>query len=102
MTGPRRAALFDLDGVLLDSAAAVRSTLAAVATCALGRRVMPDALPPAALRRPREHTDGFHNSRRIQKRLGCLSPVEFEEKHYADQATAERTNLKVRQPALTS
>ncbi|WP_326763338.1 HAD family hydrolase (plasmid) [Streptomyces sp. NBC_01591] len=53
MTGPRQAALFDLDGVLLDSAAAVRSTLAAVATCALGRRVMPDDLPPAALRRPR-------------------------------------------------
>ncbi|MFF1651528.1 HAD family hydrolase [Streptomyces sp. NPDC058240] len=38
---------------MLDSAAAVRSTLAAVATCALGRRVTPDDLPPAALRRPR-------------------------------------------------
>jgi hypothetical protein len=46
--------------------------------------------------------DGFYNSRRIQKRLGYLSPIEFEEKHYADQATAERTNLKPRQPALTS
>ncbi|WP_095851789.1 DDE-type integrase/transposase/recombinase [Streptomyces sp. Ag82_O1-15] len=31
-----------------------------------------------------------------------VSPVEFEEKHYADQATAGRTNLKPRQPALTS
>ncbi|MER5903970.1 IS3 family transposase [Streptomyces mirabilis] len=49
-----------------------------------------------------EYIDGFYNSRRIQKRLGHLSPVEFEEQHYADQATAERTNLKPRQPALTS
>ncbi|MFE9796842.1 IS3 family transposase [Streptomyces goshikiensis] len=48
------------------------------------------------------YIDGFHNPRRIQKRLGYLSPVEFEEKHYADQATAERANLKPRQPALTS
>ncbi|MFI6495616.1 IS3 family transposase [Streptomyces sp. NPDC050564] len=47
-----------------------------------------------------EYIDGFYNSRRIQKRLGYLSPIEFEEKHYADQATAERTNLKPRQPAL--
>ncbi|WP_167523339.1 IS3 family transposase [Streptomyces brevispora] len=46
--------------------------------------------------------DGFYNSRRIQKRLGYLSPIEFEEKHYAEQATAERANLKPRQPALTS
>ncbi|MFF3503458.1 hypothetical protein [Streptomyces sp. NPDC003247] len=53
MTTSRRAALFDLDGVLLDSAAAVRSILAAVATCALGRRVTPGDLPPGALRRPR-------------------------------------------------
>ncbi|MET8138655.1 IS3 family transposase [Streptomyces sp. NPDC005251] len=49
-----------------------------------------------------EYIDGFYNSRRIQKRLGYLSPIEFEEKYYADQATAERTNLKPRQPALTS
>ncbi|MGW1364513.1 HAD family hydrolase [Streptomyces chartreusis] len=53
MTAARQAALFDLDGVLLDSAQAVRSTLAAVATCATGRRVTPDDLPPDALRRPR-------------------------------------------------
>jgi transposase InsO family protein len=39
-----------------------------------------------------EYIDGFYNSRRIQKRLCHLSPIEFEEKHYADQATAdERT-----------
>ncbi|MBK3581386.1 hypothetical protein JHN63_48025 [Streptomyces sp. MBT65] len=44
----------------------------------------------------------LYNSWRIQKRLGYLSPIEFEEKHYADQATAERTNLKPRHPLLTS
>ncbi|MFD4862488.1 IS3 family transposase [Streptomyces atratus] len=49
-----------------------------------------------------EYIDGFYNSRRIQKRLGYPSPIEFEEKHYADQATAERTNLKPRQLVLTS
>jgi len=49
-----------------------------------------------------EYIDGFYNSRRIQERLGFLSPIGFEEKHYADQATAERTNLNTRQPALTS
>ncbi|MET8330200.1 hypothetical protein [Streptomyces sp. NPDC005181] len=46
--------------------------------------------------------DGFYNSRRIQKRLGYLGPVKFEEKHYADQAATERANLNTRQPALTS
>lgn len=46
--------------------------------------------------------DGYYNSRRIQKRLGYLSPIEFEETHYADQATAERTNPNPRHPALTS
>ncbi|MFG2029976.1 hypothetical protein [Streptomyces sp. NPDC048825] len=43
-----------------------------------------------------EYIDGFYNSRCIQKRLGFLSPVEFEEKYYADQAAAERANLKPR------
>ncbi|MEU0991782.1 IS3 family transposase [Streptomyces sp. NPDC005953] len=45
-----------------------------------------------------EYLDGFYNSRRIQKRLGYLSPIEFEEKHYADQATAEQANLNTRPP----
>lgn len=48
-----RAALFDLDGVLLDSGSAVTSTLAAVATYATGRRHTPDDLPADALTRPR-------------------------------------------------
>ncbi|MFD3610877.1 IS3 family transposase [Streptomyces atroolivaceus] len=49
-----------------------------------------------------EYIDGFYNSRRIQKRLGYLSPIEFEEQHYADQATAEKANLSTHQPTLTS
>ncbi|WP_274919563.1 IS3 family transposase [Streptomyces sp. WZ-12] len=49
-----------------------------------------------------EYTDGFYNSPRTQERLGFLSPIEFEEKYYAEQATAERANLKPRQPLLTS
>lgn len=51
--GDPQAAIFDLDGVLLDSATAVRATLAAVATCATGRRVAPSDLPTDALCRPR-------------------------------------------------
>ncbi|MFB6784850.1 hypothetical protein ACFCX0_48410 [Streptomyces sp. NPDC056352] len=46
--------------------------------------------------------DGFYNPRRIQKRLGYLSPIEFEDRHYTSQAAAEPVNLKPRQPALTS
>lgn len=49
-----------------------------------------------------EYIDGFYNSRRIQERLGFLSPTEFEEQHYAEQATAEPPNLKPPQPSLTS
>jgi transposase InsO family protein len=49
-----------------------------------------------------EYIDGFYNPRRIQKRLGYLSPIEYEEKHYANQATTEQVNLKPRQPTLTS
>ncbi|WP_217236392.1 IS3 family transposase [Streptomyces sp. AC555_RSS877] len=44
----------------------------------------------------------FYNPRRIQKRLGYLSPIEYEEKHYAIQATTEQVKLKPRQTALTS
>ncbi|WP_398913430.1 hypothetical protein [Streptomyces sp. CEV 2-1] len=43
-----------------------------------------------------------YNSRRIQKRLGYLSPIEFEEKYYAEQATAKQANPNARQPVLTS
>ncbi|MEU4955830.1 transposase [Streptomyces lavendulae] len=49
-----------------------------------------------------EYIDGFYNGRRIQKRLDFLSPIEFEEKYYADQATVEPANLNTRQPLLTS
>ncbi|THA55041.1 hypothetical protein E6P78_32495, partial [Streptomyces sp. A0958] len=49
-----------------------------------------------------EYIDGFYNPRRIQKRLGYLSPIEYEEKHYVNQATTEQVNLKLRHPALTS
>ncbi|MEV3872980.1 IS3 family transposase [Streptomyces sp. NPDC049906] len=48
------------------------------------------------------YIDGSSNPRRIQKRLGHLSPIEYEEKHHANQAAAEPVNLKPRQPALTS
>ncbi|MFH9778784.1 IS3 family transposase [Streptomyces sp. NPDC017259] len=49
-----------------------------------------------------QYIDGAYNARCIQKRLGYLSPIEYEEKHYADQAATEQVNLKPRQPALTS
>ncbi|QKZ17632.1 IS3 family transposase [Streptomyces chartreusis] len=49
-----------------------------------------------------EAIDGFHNSWRIQQRLGYLSPIEFEEKHYAKQGAPERVNLKPCQPLVTS
>ncbi|MFI8087854.1 transposase, partial [Streptomyces sp. NPDC086080] len=48
-----------------------------------------------------EYIDGFYNPRRVQKRLGYLSPIEYEEKHYASQAAAEQVNLKPRQSTLT-
>ncbi|WP_415923882.1 hypothetical protein [Streptomyces scabiei] len=34
--------------------------------------------------------DGFYNSRRIQERLGWLSPIEFEEEHYTKQRRPNR------------
>ncbi|MFE9005593.1 hypothetical protein ACFYOY_26250 [Streptomyces sp. NPDC007875] len=39
---------------------------------------------------------------RIQKRLGYLSPIAFEEQYYADRAMAEQANLSIHQPALNS
>ncbi|MCZ4103310.1 hypothetical protein, partial [Streptomyces sp. H39-C1] len=36
------------------------------------------------------------------KRLGFLSPIEFEEQHYTNRATTELANLNTRQPVLTS
>ncbi|WP_331747158.1 IS3 family transposase (plasmid) [Streptomyces sp. NBC_00853] len=49
-----------------------------------------------------EYIDGFYNTTRIQKRLGYLSPIEYEEKHYANQAATERANLNTHQPITTS
>ncbi|MFC8014911.1 IS3 family transposase [Streptomyces cinereoruber] len=49
-----------------------------------------------------DYLDGFYNPRRIQKRLGYLSPIEYEEQHYAEQAAAERANLNTHQSQLTS
>lgn len=49
-----------------------------------------------------EYLDGFYNPRRIQKRLGYLSPIEYEETHYAEQAATERANLNTHQTQLTS
>ncbi|AWZ05684.1 MULTISPECIES: HAD-IA family hydrolase [unclassified Streptomyces] len=50
----KRAVLFDLDGVLLDSRTAQLATLAGFATSALDHRVTTDGLPAGALTRPRE------------------------------------------------
>ncbi|MFG3230077.1 IS3 family transposase [Kitasatospora sp. NPDC048194] len=44
---------------------------------------------------------GWYNTRRIQKRLGWLSPNEYEEKYYAAQATAEPVTVEPPTPALT-
>ncbi|WP_217144998.1 IS3 family transposase [Streptomyces sp. AC627_RSS907] len=49
-----------------------------------------------------DYIDGFYNPRRIQKRLDHLSPIEYEEKHYVDQAATEQANVNPRLPALTS
>lgn len=49
----RRAVLFDMDGVLLDSRNAVLATLAGIATASLGRRITPADLPPHAATTPR-------------------------------------------------
>lgn len=47
------AVLLDLDGCLIDGATTTRTTLAAVASCATGHRILPTALPADALHRPR-------------------------------------------------
>ncbi|MFZ3499293.1 HAD family hydrolase [Streptomyces sp. 5.8] len=49
----RRAVLFDLDGVLIDSRAAQLATLAGFATSSLGRRITVSDLPPEAATTPR-------------------------------------------------
>ncbi len=49
----RRAVLFDLDGVLLDSRPAVLAALAGIATASLGRRITVADLPPDAATAPR-------------------------------------------------
>ncbi|KUL35618.1 hypothetical protein ADL22_26710 [Streptomyces sp. NRRL F-4489] len=49
-----------------------------------------------------EYIDGFHNPRCIQERLGFLSPVEFEQKHYAEKPTTKQAELKRRQGTLTN
>ncbi|GGZ12298.1 HAD family hydrolase [Streptomyces nitrosporeus] len=51
----KRAVLFDLDGVLVDSRHAQLATLAGFATSALGRRVTIADLPAGAATIPREH-----------------------------------------------
>ncbi|MGW1173332.1 HAD family hydrolase [Kitasatospora sp. NPDC002543] len=51
----KRAVLFDLDGVLVDSRDAQLATLAGYATVALGKRVTVADLPPAAATTPREY-----------------------------------------------
>ncbi|MFD5434763.1 transposase [Kitasatospora sp. NPDC127067] len=47
------------------------------------------------------YIDGWYNTRRIQKRLGWLSPDEYEAKYYADQATAEPVAIEPPTPVLT-
>ncbi|WP_435059985.1 HAD family hydrolase [Streptomyces sp. bgisy060] len=51
----KRAVLFDLDGVLVDSHHAHLAALAGYATSALGRRVTIADLPPEAATTPRDH-----------------------------------------------
>jgi phosphoglycolate phosphatase-like HAD superfamily hydrolase len=51
----KRAVLFDLDGVLVDSQAAQLAILAGFATSALGRRITVADLPAGAATIPREH-----------------------------------------------
>ncbi|MFF4531393.1 HAD family hydrolase [Streptomyces sp. NPDC001407] len=62
------AVLFDMDGVLLDSKAAMLATLAGVATAALGRRITIADLPPDAVTTPRVE---------VLARLGVPNPDEL-------------------------
>ncbi|WP_349498345.1 IS3 family transposase, partial [Streptomyces lavendulae] len=82
------------------SAATARSRNA---SCAVGDRCRASptrSLTP--LQRPRTPTvSDQYNTTRIQKRLGYLSPIEYEEKHYANQAATERANLNTHQPITT-
>ncbi|WP_411130151.1 hypothetical protein [Streptomyces sp. x-19] len=57
--------------------------------------------------RDTEGVDRWFSERSIdhgctQELLDWLSPIEFEEKYYTKQATAEPANLNTRQPSLTS
>jgi len=64
----RRAVLFDLDGVLLNSRAAILATLAGIATASLGRRITVADLPPGAATTPRIE---------VLTALGVLNPDEL-------------------------
>ncbi|WP_406300439.1 IS3 family transposase [Embleya sp. NBC_00888] len=44
------------------------------------------------------YIDGWYNPKRMQKGLGWLSPDEYEEKHYAEQATANQAIIKPPNP----
>lgn len=48
---------------------------------------------PAELGRPAGADPGY-NPRRVLKRVGYLSPIECEEKHYTNQTVTEQANMK--------
>ncbi|AJC61665.1 IS3 family transposase [Streptomyces sp. 769] len=93
----------EYDGDDVDAAVTVQDVVKAVELCGAVVSGPLGKLRPTRQRSTLcEYIDGFYNSRRTQERLGSLSPIEFEEKYYAGQATVEPTNLNTRQPALAS